>query len=121
MDQDKTLVTDPPRGRSLFLRSGLVLLVVFAATAVELWTGGWVQSLAHVTVAGWVGWTAFYGYRRAQLYKDGWLDGRGQMITAMSEAMGRGLTLDDWLAGEWERDCAVMGIRPVPIAPEEDQ
>lgn len=119
VDQDHTLVARPHRARALFFRSATVFALVFAASVAEVWTTGPVSSFFHAVVAGYIGWTAFYGFRRATAYRDGWLDGRGAMIMSLPEAMHRGLGPDEWLMAEYERDLMVMGVRPARNPEEE--
>lgn len=49
---------------------------------------------------------------RALAYREGWLDGREAMVSALREATERGIEPADWLQAMWESDAAMLGIHP---------
>ncbi len=63
------------------------------------------------------------GFRHSAM-RSGWLLGRGALLKSLREARTRGLTEEQWLTAEFERDVAVMhGARimlPEPIEEEDD-
>lgn len=119
---ERVLVEQPRRARAVFIRGVVAFAVVFGSFVVMQWTDpGPLHALCSVIVGGWLGWNATALFARALAYRSGWSDGREVMIASMSEAMRRGLTMNDWLIGEMERDAAVYGFNPYAEPPEEER
>lgn len=46
--------------------------------------------------------------KRMQAYRSGWFEGRGQMVASLVEASQRGLSTQEWLRSQAEKDAALM-------------
>ncbi len=57
------------------------------------------------------------GFRRSAM-RSGWLLGRSALLQSQREARNRGLTEEQWLTAEFERDIAVMRGAPI-LLPEQ--
>lgn len=93
----------------------LILDLTLFVAAVASWVllpvlSGWGRMVAGVVVGLQLGRAGIVAYRRAGAYRTGWLRGRQQMVSAMTEAINRGMSPSEWLAGELARDYAVLGI-----------
>jgi hypothetical protein len=77
----------------------------FLTAAVFVFAGLYVSALSFV----FVGFLVLVALRMERLaYVAGYLRGRSAMIAAFGEAYERGLTLEEWLTAESERDAAVI-------------
>lgn len=118
---ERTLVDDHRGARRLMRREFALFLIVLSALFWrEQSDGGWLDVAGALLVALFVGWGALAGTRRALSYRNGWLDGRAQMVGALTEAVHRGIPATDWLRGELERDYSVLGVRTIVLADEEE-
>jgi hypothetical protein len=70
--------------------------------------------IATLAIALELGRVGIVGLRRAEAYRSGWLDGRSAMLSSLAEAHRRGLTVQEWVQGEMERQMSVLGITPPP-------
>lgn len=103
-------VDEPHLLRGMFLR-GVAALVVAIALIVAINyfpSSSFYFTLCSVSIAWLLGNSALRHLRNAQAYRNGWLDGRMQMISALSESMNRGMSPDEWIEGEMERDREVL-------------
>jgi hypothetical protein len=116
--RESVLVSHPDRMRAEVIRAGAVLVVLAGAASAPLWTspGSWGDVLAGLVLAVLAGGSVVSWLRAKMAYRAGWLDGRAQMVAALSETMRRGYSLEEWLEAELERDFRVIGAR----ADEED-
>lgn len=106
----KTYVNEPHRVRLLFWRGvGTFLLALALLMGMNFLPPGspWF-TVCSVSVGWLLGRAALRQFHRASAYRDGWLDGRLQMITSLKESCDRDMTPDEWLEGEFERDRSVM-------------
>jgi hypothetical protein len=55
-----------------------------------------------------VAWWFLRSTVRSRAYRNGYLDGRAQMIASITEAMMRGMTPEEWVRLEVERDEKVI-------------
>lgn len=113
LDNERSLVDDPPHARRLVTREVVLFVVVMACLVGR----DWLQDVSVVAylVSGVIvgmccGMGALAGIRRAQSYRSGWLAGRTTMITSMLEAQRRGMSITEWLDGEFARDAHVLGL-----------
>lgn len=113
-DDDRTLVHDPRGGRRLGVGAFVSCLVGFASICALIWADpGWLTTVAGAVLGGLVGRAGLARLRRAMSYRSGWLAGRQVMVSALSEALRRGMDVEDWLHGELERDVKMlMGSDP---------
>lgn len=109
---ERALIESHERARRLMLRESALFVLALVAVFFRPISDGplWLWIPASLLVGCLVGWGALSGTRRAFAFRNGWLDGRAQMIGALSEAMKRGLTLDEWIRSELARDSAALGI-----------
>lgn len=110
--RERVLVTDPSRQTREVARAGAVLVLLAVAASGPLWAppGSWGDVLSGLLLAVLAGGSVVAALRTKMAYRNGWLEGRGQMVNALAEAMRRGLTPEEWLEGELERDYAVMRV-----------
>lgn len=109
----RSAVDEPHLFRRVLLRVGVLFLVVLFCALIRLW---WAPGSQWDVVTGAVlgalaALGALHGLSRAMAYRDGWLRGRAAMVAALGEARERGMSLDDWLAGELERDLGRFAFR----------
>lgn len=64
-------------------------------------------------LGSYLGWLATAPFAAKAVYTAGWLEGRQAMVQSLNEAWTRGMSPEDWLHAEIERDCARLGV-PVP-------
>lgn len=116
---ERVYVDDPARVPRLM--AGDVALGVASIVAMGLIgnTDGWLDVVVRLFLGAYVGTRIIARMRRAMAYRHGWLDGRIAMLRALSEAGRRGMDMDDWVAGEFARDAAVLGIPPSAL--DDDQ
>lgn len=106
----KIYINEPHRIRGLFWRGmvgfvwGIVLIMGMNFVPRESF---WF-TFCSVCVGWLLGRGAMRQFARARAYRDGWLAGRMQMIISMKESHERGMSPDEWLEGEMERDMSVM-------------
>lgn len=108
---ERSLVDDPPRARRVWLRAMILLGLALVCCMVRVWVApgsGW-DVLGGLVLGSLAALGALQGIVRSMAYRGGWLDGRQTMVAALEEAMQRGMPLDAWLQGEFERDMAVLG------------
>lgn len=107
---EKTYVDNPRRLRRLFLWDVGTFIVILALVVAEAWAteSSMVDVFAIPLVILLLGRTLLARLVRARAYRNGWLDGRRQMIGSMTEAMRREMTIEQWLESEMERDHQVM-------------
>lgn len=111
LNNERALVEDLRRARRVFYGCLVLFFVAFAAIGVRLWWGpgspaDWVGGIVLGALSAW---GALTGVVRMHAYRSGWLDGRHQMVRALSEGLDRGMTPEEWLQGEFERDLYVLG------------
>jgi hypothetical protein len=110
ISDEKAYVANPRRLRGLLRWDIGTFIVVIAMVILRSWThSGTFLDLAAMWVIMFVlGSCLLRRLTRARAYRNGWLDGRMQMVSSMAEAMNRGLTLEQWMDCELERDAEVM-------------
>jgi hypothetical protein len=114
LENESSYITDPPRARRLVMRdAALAILALLALVGEDALPDPW-RNVAGVLVGAFVAFGLFNATRRAVSYKSGWLHGRSAMISSMSEAMGRDMSIEEWLHAELSRDAVVMGV-PAPF------
>lgn len=102
--------------RGLFARAALIFVVgVFCDFYLQWGSPGWLYTLASVVIGMIVGRVAFTTIARAQAYRNGWIDGRGQSMISLAEAMRRGLSPQEWIVSQYEADMATLGATLVPL------
>lgn len=108
---NEALVREPHRARRMFLVD-LVWFVVALAAMVLYGMDSLVPTWATMLLGLVVGWFVGRGVMartfRSMTYRSGWLDGRMTMVSTLEESARRGISPDDWLASEYERDVAIM-------------
>lgn len=115
---ESSYVTDPPRAHRLIRRDAVLAVVGLGALVGEdMLPEPW-RTVAGLLVGAFVAFGLFSATRRAVSYRSGWLSGRSAMIGSMSEAMGRDMSLEEWLHAELARDAVVMGV-PAPFWEED--
>lgn len=109
LTDEKTYVVNPRRLRRLFWWDVSTFLTIVALVVVEAWTAEStvVNALVLPIICLLIGRTLLARMVRARAYRNGWLDGRRQMVGSMAEAVQRGFTIEEWLEGEIERDIQV--------------
>lgn len=114
MRDEEVLVNEPSRARTVLVWGVLGFAAVLAATTVRLWAGpGPLNALGAVVLGAYAGLGAIGRYRRAASFRNGWLAGRARMLASIDEALRRGLTMDDWVRGEVERDAHLFTVHPL--------
>lgn len=106
----KAYVENPRRLRTMW-RSDIfwfVLALVLIIVEAFLPEGSWSNIGAGVLFGWLIGRSALKRLGKAQAYRNGWLDGRRQMVGSMTEAMHRDFTVEEWLETELERDMDVL-------------
>lgn len=68
----------------------------------------WASIPASMWLGGLVSVAALGQQKRALAYWSGWLKGRTEMVVSLSEAHRRGMTIGEWLEGEYDRQHAVV-------------
>lgn len=120
LEREARLVSHP--GSWDHVRGVLAALGVLVASYAAIFAGGGFQVLGQLGVALVAGWGVSSGLRRQGAYRNGWLAGRQQMVHALAEAQRRGLSPQDWLMSELERDSAVLGVRlDLELGDEDDE
>lgn len=119
--REQVRVQDPARAWGTMLRTIGGWAVVLVAANAAIWSGGAWQVVGQLLLAGLAGVAVTTGLTRQLAYQRGWLDGRGQMVAALHEAMRRGMRPEEWLEREWERDARVLGIAPGPPLEEDPE
>jgi len=99
---------DHKRMRNQTIWAGGKFLIGLALIMLFTWTTD-VGSIWTVGLGLVVGTFPMQNLARAQSYRSGWLEGRRAAFSAHREAERRGLSTDDWIAGEYERDLNVFG------------
>lgn len=110
IDAQQSSVKDPPKWRRV-QRWGIIrYLAVMAAgllfivgTDIHWWGMVGVFILTYYAAQG-----ASQNMSAGRKYLDGWLEGRGRMIASLKEASDRGLDLEEWVVGEYERDVMTL-------------
>lgn len=97
----------------------LFVVTLAAMLGVQLLDPGPLTVACSILVGLQVGRVGLLSARRALAYRSGWMDGRAAMVQSMAEAMRRRMDLNEWLAGEAERDMATLGI-PVMFVTDDD-
>jgi hypothetical protein len=108
MANERSRVKDPRRARRVMITDAVLAVLAFAALITAGLQGPWV-GLARMTLGVFVGASLFAATRRALSYRSGWLDGRVAMMVSMQEAQLRGMSAEEWLEGEMQRDFVMMG------------
>lgn len=110
LTDEKAYVDNPRRLRRLFLWDVSTFIAILALLPVEALTveSSLVNALVFPVICLLIGRMFLARMIRARAYRNGWLDGRRQMIASMTEAMRRDFTLEEWIQGELERDTEVM-------------
>lgn len=93
--------------------SVVMLLLAFGSffTLYSVWASLPILQQVLFTVVTWLAMSgALTWSARALAYKHGWLTGRNEMVLALREASHRGISIEDWLESEMERQIFVMGI-----------
>lgn len=118
---EEAWVADHRRAKRLTLHAVGWTALVLASIVVRTWLapGSWADVAAGLLLGAFAGVGALGTVRRGIAYRSGWLDGRMRMVHALTEAQQRGMGLHDWLAGELDRDHAVLGLPPA--SPQADQ
>lgn len=80
------------------------LLAVLADGIGSAWLGVPIGALAGCYVC----WAALAWTRAARAYRDGWAEGRRAFVLSMGEAQARGLTGEEWVTAELERDMTML-------------
>jgi hypothetical protein len=111
--RDRTLVAEPGRERRLMVQAALTFVAALTCFNIVVWApleSPWgMVRVVGATGLGWViGMVPMRHLGRAMSYRSGWLDGRSAMVSSLSEALRRGLTLEDWVHGEAERDFKML-------------
>jgi hypothetical protein len=109
---ERTLV-DGRTQRPLWVRGVVVFVVLFLAN--QLVSPALPKYALMLALSVMVGLVPLHCWQRAASYRSGWLDGRRAMVVAMGEASQRGMSLNDWLDAELERDMRILGIKPRPV------
>jgi hypothetical protein len=107
---DHLLVQSPSRWR-LYVARDLSLFVITLGAWI-IWPhvfGTWLGVVCGIAVGLQLGRTALLGVRRQMTYRAGWVHGRGAMIASLTEALRRGMTMDEWVSREAVRDLAMIG------------
>lgn len=106
---ETALVDDKQRATRLYRRALLAVALVLAATLARLFSEHVVALLLAGVVLGWYAARgALLGVTRAVTYRAGWLAGRRAFVASLDEAARRGMSFDDWLKREAERDAATL-------------
>lgn len=108
LERERELVSHPERPATRF-RSLVWSVVILSAAFAAIFAGEPWAVLGQVTIAALAGWGISGGLRRKQAYRNGWLEGRFQMVSSLAEAQRRGFSPDEWAMRELERDTAVLG------------
>lgn len=105
---ERASVSDPRRMRRMLATGLLTFGLVVAAVFIGQNDWGWATAVAAGFIGLIAGRVGLLGIRRTLAYRHGWLEGRHQMIVSLHESAERGMTLDDWLRGELERDVGIL-------------
>lgn len=109
-------VRQPHRARPLVL---LILVAMMglgwgATVIITVMDPGPLRACASGVIGVYIALASMSVFKRMNAYRFGWFDGRSQMIRSLVETQKRGLSMDDWLRGEAERDAAIFGLPPLP-------
>jgi hypothetical protein len=105
-------IENPRRMRWLMWRMLLGVAIGLATLGYLSWrteiASVW-DTLLWAVFGGFVGRGFMGGMRRALAYRNGWMDGRIAMVASLKEALTqRGMSIEEWLQGEWDRDMAIL-------------
>lgn len=108
---DETYVRDPRSSRRLAVAAAAWMLSGMGATLVLVWSEpGPMTAAASGLLGVMVARAAMARMRRATSYRSGWLKGRLVMVNALSESLRRGMSVEEWLQAEFERDAKILGL-----------
>lgn len=121
-DERALVSTDHRRWRWLMVRTaGWFLVLLLASMYVSGHLSGGAPAIAVGAGMGLaVARASSATLGRARAYRSGWLEGRSAMVGALSEAMRRGLTPEEWLRSQLEADLALLGLPAHLSEPPED-
>lgn len=120
LEREKELVTHPQSLGPVVRSMGAIVAVLVAAFG-AIFAGEPFAVFGQLVIATVAGLAVSSGLRRKTAFRNGWLEGRRQMVEAMLEAQRRGLSPADWMRSEAERDAAVLGIDARDLLGEGDE
>jgi hypothetical protein len=110
---EQVTVAEPHHKRWLLLVDLALLLLLVGLIVAGAWIDDWhilaaVSRRVLLIAIIFVAWLALRSTARSRAYRNGYLDGRQMMIGSITEAMMRGMTPEEWVRVELERDQRII-------------
>lgn len=108
----ESMVHEPRRARWLVWRGALGFLFALGMLLGEDMFSGTLGVLCGSLLGIWIGATTFGGLRRAMVYRDGWIEGRQQVMASLPQLLSGQVDYDQWTRAHMASDLQAMGLSP---------
>jgi hypothetical protein len=104
----RSLVSEPGRFRRVIVFAMAGMVITIAAAFLGILNAGPVGNVSVAVLIFLSLHGAYSGVHQAVSYRQGWLEGRQAMAASYREAHLRGMSVEDWVEGELERDTSLI-------------